>query len=650
MVRLIEILQEFQNNSFTLSLSYLTAKFSLTIRTLQRDIQRINSLLSEISNCKIVKSKDQLILIGDNANIAINSLLRKFLNFSNNNVTRTHWILLSFIWENQPLTDSKLLNFTEGNRYSLKQELNLINKLFQYYQLNLSLKFKIKKGWSLVGCEEDLRLLAANILIDLSHNANTLEKKSDYLTNLTNYLDVNLFYLFDKLEKLLSANNIYQYYYPEILAFLTVVVRRIKINELLNNYHCHLLLKQVIDDDKMLAKHCDQIINLLQNEFTLKINEYEKAYLKSVMFFKQKHFSNLFLNFILAIKSFINDLVFKKYRISLKVKSFNTILEQFLQENCLSLLLGSQLFNFNDLKTNCSFVDDRYCYGWQILMIIKFAFQEFNIDFKDNLFKNDYFLMNFSSLYLWSNQGNWLIPLYYQENSDSYSQLNKILLFIKHAYPNLSLKALKINNEFYQQHFLNKQYTIFLDQIPTLDFSQFKQIFPIKYHHLSLNHHLQTNLDLTIKMIMFNKIRSSISVFDFFTKQKFANLKTLLSFLQHFLVRKFKLNYLDFDLTDAFINQKFLQAKILLINKLIPINNIELPIILIYLKNPLFFHRRNPIHFIFILITNSNNLFQYNWIILYLDFIKNNFNVQITSIKNIYQILNNSLSHRLPVN
>jgi len=85
MRRIIEILKMFQNNPKFVSLTYLVKKFSLTIRTLQRDIARINRLLASVSNCKIIKSKDKLVIVGSEPKIAIDKLLRKILKVSDYN-------------------------------------------------------------------------------------------------------------------------------------------------------------------------------------------------------------------------------------------------------------------------------------------------------------------------------------------------------------------------------------------------------------------------------------------------------------------------------------------------------------------------------------------------------------------------------------
>lgn len=644
MRRFIEILQEFQNSSRSLSLNYLRVKFSLTIRTLQRDIQRINSLLAEVSNCKIIKSKENLILIGDNIENTINILLRKFLASSNNSELKIYQFLLPFIWTNQPLTNSKLVNLTNGSLYSLKQEINLINSFFQYYQLDLNLKFRTKKGWELIGSEQDLRLLAINILVNLS-DANTLIKSSN--SSNVNYLDFNLFHLLDNLKQTLLESGIYQFYYHEILYFLVVMVRRIKMNRLLNNYHCHPFLSQLIDCEKTLKKHSDELVSLLQKNFALKLNHYERHYLKSLMFLHQKYFNNLlFSKFILKIESFIDKLIFKKYQLSLVVKNFKLTLKAFLLENCLKLLFNSyNSLNFNEFKKTLFSNDDSYFFGWEMLKIINFAFKQFNISINFNLFISNDWLINFDNL--WNNQKNWIIPLYYQKDQNSYSQLNKIILFIRNNYPNIIVKSLNINNSVYKWNFLNKQDTIFLDDSPNSDFSHFNQILPVQYHYCKTNQQLQAKIDFAVETIMFKKLYASILVFDFFLKQKFYSLKTFLNVFQNSLVRKFKINDLDLDLKDAFVDERFFQANILVVHKLTPIQNINLPIILIYLKNPLFFHKRNPIHFIFILITNANNLYQYDWLISYLNLIKNSFNIEIRNVKNIYKIFNNSLSHGL---
>lgn len=646
MRRFIKILQELQNNSQSLSLSYLTEKFSITIRTLQRDIQRINVLLSEISDCKIIKRQDQLILIGVNSELAINNLLSKFLTFSNNDEIKDYLLLLNLIWENQPLSNAKLLNFTNGSLYNLKQEIGSINNFFQYYQLNLSLKFKSKKGWILVGCEQDLRLLATNILIKLYHSGK-LEKNS-YPTDSNSYLFANLFYLSSKLEKLLATSSIFQSYYPEILYFLILIVKRIKINKSLNNYRCHLLLQQLLVSEATMNQECEQLVNLLTRSFALKFNQFERAYLKSLMFINQKQINNkLFFIQINELKKAISELIFKKYQISLAIKDFEKILNNFLLNNYLMLLFNFyQSFNFNDLKKSPFSINNVYYFGWEVLSIINFVFKQSNINVNFNFLVADYLLMSFNNLYLRTTQQNWIIPLYYQENKSVYSELNRILSFILDKYPNINLKSLNINNNVEQWHLLNKSYTILFDDNSNWDLTQYKKIFLIKYHRLISNQQLQIEIDSAINMIMFSKISSSILIFDFFLNQKFYNLKTFLNFFQNFLVRKFKLNLVNFDLKDAFTNWNFCQANILLVHKLIPIDNIELPIILIYLKNPLFFHKKDPIHFIFILITNANNLYQYDWMLLYLNLIKNNFNIKITSSKNLYQMFTNSLPQK----
>lgn len=629
MRRIIEILQEFQNNSKSISLSNLVEKFSLTIRTLQKDIQRINALLSELSNCKIVKTKMQLNLVGDNCKEVIDILLIKLLKTSHSNSEKNYQLLLYFIWESYPISTNKLLDFTNSNLYSLNQKISLFNNFFQYYHLKLSLKFKTKKGWNLIGCEKDLRFLATKTLINYS------------------YFDVNLIYLYNKLDNLLLNNNYKNYYSHEIIYFLIVIIKRIKVNKLLVNYRNYFLLKQLFYQNKVIENHCHQLINILEKEFILKFNNYEFLYLKDILLLNQKTFSNdLFLN----LENFINILIFKKYHFPLMIENFKLILTNFLKKNYLKLLFNFyQDFLFSEVKNNENFLltNNSYYYGWEIFNIINFAFKKFYINVNFNLFVNDYLLASFNNLYLRDNEKNWKIPLYYYQSSNAYyedDETNKIVWFIKTKYQNIILKSLDIDNNIYLFNFLNQNYSILIHN-EILNLSQFKRIFSIKQNDLIQIQQFQKNFDLKIRDLMFNKVCSSILIFDFFSKQKFYNLKSFLNFYQDFLIRRFKISSINFNLKEAFVYWKFDKKNILLIHKMIPIDNIELPIILVYLKDPLFFHKRNPIHFIFILITHSNTLYQYEWILLYLNRIHSHLDIKVNTVKKLYKIFSKSLEY-----
>lgn len=639
MGRLIEILTELQNHSWSLSFSYLTAKFGLTIRTLQRDIKRINGLLSEISSCKIIKYRNSLILVGEEPDLAVATLLKKFRSFTNSSKRKIYQLFFAFIWGSQPLTSSKLKNLMHDTETHLQQKLTWFNWLFQTYQLNLSFQSQKKKGWALVGSEQDLQFCVANILINLHHN---------HPSDPDSYLDSNACHLLQQLERLLLGSNLAKSYYLELLFFLFVLIKRSKSNQALNSYHCHLQLQQIVADDVAIQQDCDVLVNLVQKHFNLQLNLFAAKYLQTAMLLQKKQITNpLLVSFLIEFEHFIINLVLFDYQLNVAKKKFKSLLHSFLTENYLKVLFNFQTsFNF-DSKEQIPFVfAEEQLYGWTILRIINFAFQQYELNSKFHLLATSYWLLNFEKTYLRKNQKNWIIPLYYQENQSANPKLNRVLLFLKHNYPNIILQPLRIDNNVAQWHWLNQQKAIFLDDTPNLDLAQFKNLTPIKYHHLNINQQLESRIDQTVAMMMLDQVRTAILVYDCFFKQKFVSLQNLLHTLTNSLMRKFKLNGLDLDLTDAYINQHFMANKILLVHKLTPLNNIELPIILIYLKSPLFFHKRNPIHFIFILITKTDNLYQYDWMISYLNLIKNSFDIEITSSKNLYQILNNSLSHK----
>lgn len=639
MGRLIEILTELQNHSWSLSFSYLTAKFSLTIRTLQRDIKRINGLLSEISNCKIIKYQNSLILVGAEPDLAVATLLEKFRSFTNSSIKKIYQLFFAFIWGSQPLTNSKLKSLLHDTEARLQQKLAWFNWLFQTYQLNLSFQSQKKKGRILVGSEQDLQFCVANILINLHHN---------HPSDPDSYLDSSACHLFQQLERLFLGSNLAKSYYLELLFFLFVLIKRNKSNQELNSYHCHSQLQQLIAAEVMIQQDSDTLVNLVQEHFNVRLNSFAGKYLQAAMLLQKKQITNpMLVSFLIKIEHFIIKLVLFRYQLSVAKKKFKLLLHSFLKENYLKVLFNFQTsFNLGSEEQTSFVLNEDQLYGWTILRIINCAFQQHELNSKFHLLATNYWLLNFEKTYLRKNQKNWIIPLYYQETQSANPKLNRVVLFLKHNYPNIILQPLRIDNNVDQWHWLNQQKAIFLDDTPNLDLAQFKNLTPIKYHHLNINQQLEGRIDQTITMMMLDQVRTAILVYDCFLKQKFVSLQSLLHTLTNSLVRKFKLNGYDLDLTDAYINQQFIAKKILLVHKLMPLNNLELPIILIYLKSPLFFHKRNPIHFIFILITKTDNFYQYDWMISYLNLIKNSFDIKITSSKNLYQILNNSLSHK----
>lgn len=630
MRRIIEILKMFQSNLEFVSLSYLVENFSLTVRTLQKDISRINRLLASVSNCKIIKNKDKLIIVGTESKVAIDKLLRKLLKISEHDHS-VKWYQLIFyqIWEDQPLTNNKLFNFTNGMFYNLKQEISLINNCFNYYNLNLKLKFKTKQGWVLEGSELDLRLFTTRILID--------QISSPLHPN--NYLNTSLIHLQNKVSTILLDNHFYNCFLKEILWFLVIVIKRIKLNRLLDSY-LHPLLLKMLTNNPIITNNFIKLSSILEEQFNLKFDYYETIYLKSLMLFNQKNFNNdFFSNLILLLNNFINNLIFKEYKLLFAIKKFKMTLNEFLKENILKLLLNFyQEFKF-EFISNHYLLSNSYWYGWEVLNIIIFALRKFNINIEFRFFVSDYFLMIFNNFYLENKEKNWIVSLYYQTDNKFFYQNKKIILFVENNYKNIISKSLNINNSYYKGHFLNKNYAILIDyQFNDILLSS-KKFFLIDNNQSTQQ--LKQNLDFGLKKMLVDKIRSSILVFQFFFKQKFSSIKNCLTYLQEALSRKFKLNSINFQLKDSFINSNYLLNRILIVHKLVTKNNIALPIILVHLKSPLIFYKKFPINYVFVLINNSDTLYQYKGLLFYIDIIKNNFTPKINSVKNLYQVINN---------
>lgn len=633
MRRIIEILKMFQNNPKFVSLTYLVKKFSLTIRTLQRDIARINRLLASVSNCKIIKSKDKLVIVGSEPKIAIDKLLRKILKVSDYNPS-VKWYQLIFyqIWEDQPLTNNKLFNFTNGVFYDLKQEVNSINNCLNYYDLNLKLKFKTKQGWVLEGSESDLRLLATKVLIS--------EVNSPLHPN--NYLDTSLVHLQNQVATILLNNQFYNSFTKEILWFLVIIIKRIKLNRLLNSSLQPLLLEMLLND-RVITNNFIKLSSILEAQFSLKFDYYETVYLKSVMLLNQKNFSNDFLaNLILSINNFVSRLLIKEYQLLLTIKEFKMTLSEFLKENLLKLLFNFyQDFKLENVNNHYYLLNASYWYGWEILNIIVFVLKKFDINVKFRFLVDDYFLMIFNNFYLESNNKNWVVSLYYQFDNKFSQQNKKVILFIENNYKNIISKSINIDNIYYKKNFLNKNYAILVDH-------QFDNILLpsrklVLINNSQSNQQLRQNLDFVLKNMLIDKIRSSILVFQFFFRQRFSGIKNCLAYLQEALIRKFKLNSINLQLKDGFINSNYLLNKILIIHKLVTKTNVVLPIILIYLKHPLTFHKKFPINFIFISINSSDTLYKYQGLVSYIDIAKTNFTPPVHSIKGLYQIINNNI-------
>lgn len=148
MRRIIEILREIKINHHSISLDYLTNKFKLTTRTIQKDIKFINELFSKYSDCKVVFKKNKLHVIGkDDVEKSIKKVLINFSHLHHQNkFVEVYHLILFFIDEENFVSLNKLLTFLKIDQYSLLKNINLINNYFDNHSLNLKLIFKQKNG------------------------------------------------------------------------------------------------------------------------------------------------------------------------------------------------------------------------------------------------------------------------------------------------------------------------------------------------------------------------------------------------------------------------------------------------------------------------------------------------------------------------
>lgn len=125
--RVIEILKFFQDSS-SVSIDFLTDKFKVTPRTLQRDIGFINSSLKKISECKIFRKQNIFLFNDIKKQKAIKTLLAKFIQTSNENAFfRISVLFLSLVWQKNYVTFSVLANITSVNIYTLKKDIIKLN-------------------------------------------------------------------------------------------------------------------------------------------------------------------------------------------------------------------------------------------------------------------------------------------------------------------------------------------------------------------------------------------------------------------------------------------------------------------------------------------------------------------------------------------
>ncbi len=627
MWRIIEILKYFQY-SCSVNIPFLMQKFNVTFRTLQRNVAFINKLLMKISNCNIVRKHEQFVINGDNEIIAINTLLAQFIHTPNEYpfVTMSN-LFLMFVWQKKHLTSKWLINnISNTNKHNLKKDIVYLNNFLANQNLRLKVKFEHNKGFRLVGYEQHLRFITAIIIIERIGKDENL-----FLTD-----DKVLTYIYKKI-KIIMINIGYKKYYDEqLIWFLTINVRRIKLNFFLeknNEIEFSLSLN--------VKKEIKEFILIIAKEFDIKFDQFETNYFNFVCLLNIKVDIQLFPNITSEIDN-ITQKIFSfitcQYQVPLYWNVFKSILNSFLSDNWFKLQFNYYRdisFDLEDLFK----IESDYQWGQQLLFIINSQLK--NDYFPNlNLLRNKFLMTTFHKSFI--ENENWNIPLCIFLIDDSYAKV-QINSFIKVNFSNILIISQKNNlNNSFKLHLLNQKPCILIEKVNIYNnyhLDKYKNITVIIINENSWNYRLEKNINEKIKWVMLKRIQHLITVFNFYLQEKFYSIKSILWAFQKIFMKKYNLNLEFLDIDECSIIKNYIYEKILLINQLIPVPNYNFPIILLYTKIPLIFHNKFKINFIFILFTNKSNTQNYNWIHLWISLFKKMINTNIKSISHIYKII-----------
>ncbi|WP_342276514.1 HTH domain-containing protein [Spiroplasma endosymbiont of Nebria brevicollis] len=247
MWRVIEILKFFQDSS-AVSINFLTDKFNVTSRTLQRDIVFINSSLKRISNCKIFRKQNEFLFNDIKKQKAIKILLAQFIQTANENTfVRISVLFLSLVWQKNYVTSSELLaNITSANMYTLKKDIISLNNFLDNHNLNVKLEFKTNLGFKLIGCEQNLLFITTIMTINSNKELpSSLNEKS-------------LTYIYESIKTLIINSGYKKYYNEQLIWFLTIAIRRMKFNYFLTK---NMLIK--FNVPKIIKKDIDNLLTLI---------------------------------------------------------------------------------------------------------------------------------------------------------------------------------------------------------------------------------------------------------------------------------------------------------------------------------------------------------------------------------------------------
>lgn len=627
MWRIIEILKYFQYSS-SVNILFLMDKFNITSRTLQRNIAFINTLLIKISNCNISRKQENFVINGENQIRAISTLLAQFIHIPNEYpFIRMSNLFLICVWQKKYLTSEWLINVTNTNKHNLKKDVIYLNNFLVKQNLNLKLKFEYNKGFKLVGYEQHLRFITAIFIMKFIDKQQNLS-----LTN-----DKVLTYIYKKIEIIMINGGYKKTYDEQLVWFLTIIVRRIKFNFFLEKND-----QLELNIDLNIKREIKKFMLVVAKEFDIEFDQFESNYFHFVCLLNIKVTSQLFPNIALEINTItqkIFSFIVCKYQLILS-NVFNEILNSFLIDNWFKLQFN--YYNNINFDLDDTFkIESDYQWGQQLLFIINSQLKN-NYFPNLNLLQNKYLMITFHKSFI--ENENWNVPLYIFSIDDSYAKI-EINWFIKVNFPNILIISLENNlHNNFKLHLLNKKPCILIKKVNgcnNYNLNKYKNISIININENSWNYGLEKNINEKIKWVMLKRIQHSIIVFNFYLQEKFYNIKSFLWAFQKIFIKKYNLNLEFLNIDECSIIESYIYEKILLINQLISVPNYDFPIILLYTKNPLIFHNKFKIHFVFILLTTKNNIQNYNWINLWISLFKKmvNTTTNIKSISHIYKII-----------
>lgn len=590
MGRVFKIFKFFLQEKNHIPLSFLIEELAVSLRTIQKDIQVINKMLIKVSNCQVENKNGFLKIIGDDYYKVVSGLINDHFNHQEIIDENKFYFLILFLgWQKNPVTTSNLLTSNHIDLYTFKKYKKIINHYFIFYNYDMKIIFINKKGWVLSGNEKDIRFLMTNILI---------ANKSFVVTT----LNPHIFYIHDKLKKILNNITSKDKFDKNLLWFLLIFIKRNK---------SLFFIKEFLIIDSLISTSCllyiKKIINFIIKEFSLVLNDYEISYLTLILVFNLKNTLKILnIDFLDQMNKEIIINILKRFK---NYYSKNLILKKinFFFEKYFLKIYFNYFPLLNPLNIKGLYYDYDYFYSWEILRIIKITF----VKFVSNCYNYDFFNYDFLFIFLniFFEKEKMKIPLYLnKKSSESVSYLLEDI-------------TLKINKIFSYLHIVTyfqifETFDYYLDNFKILIYDESWQnknyivlenkfLLTVKYD-LSKRYKLIFDIVEIINLYLRKKILQKIDVWDYFYKKIFLDIKDLLFNLNFWLLKKYKFNDYFFDLKNAYFNKKFVKDNVLVINQVIGID-IDLPIILFYFFNPLFFLDKYRIKFVFVVLNKINN-------------------------------------------